>query len=215
VSAPAPLRAVIARDLHPVRPLAPPAIRALALVPVAAATLGAIPLFYFFRPDLPVIGALRAWGFSIIQAAAGIAIVAAALRESVPGRTLSRAALASIFAGGLMLPVAFAGLTANAFDVSPGHAAGIVALFCFRTSAVAALPAVAAAGVLSARALPLRPMVAGALYGFGCGLIADAGLRLWCEFSAPSHIVLAHLGAVAVSTIIGALAAWTLRVCGR
>ena len=44
------------------------------------------------------------------------------------------------------------------------------------------MPALIVAALLAARAFPLRPGVAGALYGLGCGLIADAGLRLYCEY---------------------------------
>ena len=47
------------------------------------------------------------------------------------------------------------------------------------------MPALIVAALLAARAFPLRPGVAGALYGLGCGLIADAGLRLYCEYTAP------------------------------
>ena len=65
-------------------------------------------------------------------------------------------------------------------------------MICFRTSALAALPAVIASGVLAARAFPLRPAIAGALYGLGSGLIADAGLRLFCEYSVPTHVLLAR-----------------------
>jgi hypothetical protein len=49
--------------------------------------------------------------------------------------------------------------------------------------------------------------VAGALYGLGCGLIADAGLRLYCDYSAPLHVVLAHGGAVAGAMMAGSLVA--------
>jgi hypothetical protein len=55
--------------------------------------------------------------------------------------------------------------------------------------------------------LPLRPGVAGALYGLGCGLIADAGLRLYCEYSAPLHVLVAHGGAIVGAMMAGALVA--------
>ena len=73
------------------------------------------------------------------------------------------------------------------------------------------LRSIAASAVLSTRAFPLRPAVAGALYGLGAGLIADAGLRLWCEFSAPAHVLAAHLGAVILSMALGAAAALVSR----
>ncbi len=57
------------------------------------------------------------------------------------------------------------------------------------------MPALLVAALLAARAWPLRPVVAGALYGMGCGLVADAGLRLYCDYSVPMHVLLAHAGA--------------------
>ena len=201
------LRDAIARDLKPTRPLRPPSVRALVLVPLAAAIVVAIPALHAFRPDLATIGFIRAWGFSIGQAVAGLVIVAAALRESIPGRALSRTAVALIVAGGLALPFAMMALTASAFDgPAPGRAWAEGAA-CFRVSALAAVPALIVAALLAARAFPLRPAVAGALYGLGCGLMADAGLRLFCDYTAPLHVVFAHGGAVAGVMGAGALAA--------
>jgi len=206
MSAPADLRDLIARDLAPARPLAPPSTRALALLPIAAVVVASVPLLHELRPDLASIGVLRAFGFSIVQAIAGIAIVAAALRESVPGRQWTVRQVSLLIAGGIALAALLPGLAASAFDVAPGaHSAAAVGVSCFRTSAVAALPALMASAILSARAFPLRPAVAGALYGLGCGLIADAGLRLWCEFSAPEHVLVAHVGAVVVAMAFGAI----------
>src|SRR4029453_17252228 len=92
---PAELRQAIAADLSPVRPLPPPWRRALALAPFAAVLLVAAPLLFQFR-DLDALGWLLSWGASLVQAAAGVGLVAAALRESIPGRTWSTGALASL-----------------------------------------------------------------------------------------------------------------------
>ena len=54
------------------------------------------------------------------QAIAGLVIVAAALRDSIPGRTLSRGTVATIIAGGLVLPSVVLLLTASGFDIGPG-----------------------------------------------------------------------------------------------
>jgi len=213
MSAPADLRTLIARDLAPARPLPPPSVRTLALLPIAAAVVASVPLLHSVRPDLPSIGVLRPFGFSIVQAIAGIAIIAAALRESVPGRQWTVRQVSLLIAGGIALPALLPGLAASAFDVAPGaHSAVAVGVACFRTSAVAALPALIASAILSARAFPLRPVVAGALYGLGCGLIADAGLRLWCEFSAPSHVLSAHVGAIVLCMLLGAFVSLKLRL---
>jgi hypothetical protein len=209
VSAPDDLRAAIARDLKPVKPLRSPFVRALALVPLAAAIVFAVPALHFFRSDIGALGFVRAWGFSYAQAVAGIVIVAAALRESIPGRVLSRTALAWTIAGGLVIPAVVLVLTASTFDIGPAPGRALMeGLGCFRASSAAAVPALILAALLAARAFPLRPGVAGALYGLGCGLIADAGLRLFCDYSEPQHVVFAHGGAVLGAMFAGVLMAW-------
>ena len=212
MTAPPGLRDRIARDLKPARPLRSPSVRALALAPLAVAIVVAVPALHFFRPDMAAIGFLRAWGFSIGQAAAGLVIVAAALREAIPGRSLPRTAIVAIVAGGLLVPAALLTITSTHFDIGPPPGRAWTDGFgCFRASAGAALPALMVAAFLAARAFPLRPSVAGALYGLGGGLIADAGLRLYCEYSQPEHVLLAHGGAIAASIVAGIVLAWVIR----
>jgi negative regulator of sigma F NrsF-like protein len=212
VTTPPGLRDRIARDLEPTRPLRAPFVRVLVLVPLAAAIVVAVPALHFFRSDMGVIGFVRAWGFSVGQAIAGLVIVAAALHEAIPGRALPRAVVASIIAAGLVLPVALLALTAAPFDVGPGPGRALMdGIGCFRTSAVAAVPALVVAAFLAARAFPVRPSAAGALYGLGAGLIADAGLRLYCEYSQPAHVILAHGGAIVASLVAGVVLALVSR----
>jgi hypothetical protein len=205
MNAPKELRDRIRSDLRPTRPLRSPFVRALVLVPIAVAIVLAVPGLHFFRSDMAAIGFVKAWGFSFGQALAGLVIIAAALRESIPGRGLSRTAVAATIAIGLMIPASLLVLTASTFDVGPeaGHALEEGAN-CFRVSAISAIPALFAAAMLAARAFPLRPALAGALYGLGCGLIADAGLRLYCEYTVPEHVLFGHGGAILAAMAIGA-----------
>src|SRR5262245_41871287 len=113
--APAELRRAIAADLLPVRPLAPPWKRALVLAPFAAGLLVAAPLIFQFR-DLEALGWLLSWGASLLQAAAGVALVAAALRESIPGRSWSSGALMLITGGAVILVTA---VTVASWQASP------------------------------------------------------------------------------------------------
>ena len=53
----------------------------------------------------------------------------------------------------------------------------------------------------------MRPALAGALYGLGCGLIADAGLRLFCDYTEPAHVVFGHGGAIVAAMVFGAVVA--------
>ena len=129
-------------------------------------------------------------------------------QESIPGRGLSRGAAIATIAIGLAIPVALLGVTASAFDIGPQPGNELAeGIGCFRVSAISAIPALVAAAFLAARALPLRPGLAGALYGLGCGLIADAGLRLFCEYTVPSHVLFGHGGAIVGAMVFGAVVA--------
>ena len=206
------LRAAIAKDLRPARPLLPPSLRALLLAPLALATVIAVPSLYFFRPDFAELGVVRAWGLSIAEVVIGLTVVALALRESIPGRALSKGTVATAILGGIATPMLVYLITSERFDIGvPPRAQLYVSYICFRTSLGAAVPALLAATVLVARAFPLRPGVAGLLYGLGCGVIADAGLRLYCEFTMPSHVIAAHGGAVVAAMIVGPLLASVVR----
>ena len=210
---PAGLRARLAADYAPVRRLRSPWTRALSILPLAVIALVAAPLAFKVRPDATRLGWIGVWGFSVLQSAIGFTVVVAALRESVPGRGWSRGALALW----LSMPiVAIAAVTMVSWQVSPvllrqewwlGFA------MCFSGSAATALPVVALASILAARAYPTRPAFAGALLGLGAGLMADAGWRTFCHFTEPSHVLSAHLAAVIVSAAIGSLV--STRLCSN
>jgi hypothetical protein len=200
------LRAAIARDLAPVRPLASPVARVAAMIPVAIVLLLAAPLVFSFR-DLDALGLAWSWGASVLQVMAGLALTVAALRESVPGRTWSSLALWLMAAAAVGIVV---GTTLASWQLSPvaiRGAALIVGAMCMASSAITALPATLLAVVLAMRAYPMRPVVTGWLAGLGGGLMADAGWRLFCHFSEPAHVLAAHLGGVVAAGAIGALAA--------
>jgi hypothetical protein len=50
-----------------------------------------------------------------------------------------------------------------------------------------------------------RPTAAGALYGAGAALSINAGWRIACPFSTPSHALGAHGAAIIATVIVGAL----------
>jgi hypothetical protein len=212
-SAPAELRERIAADYRPVRALRSPSARVLAVVPLAIVSLLAAPVAFSVRSDAPMLGWFGVWGLSLMQSVAGVFVIGAALRESIPGRDWSRTAIVLWLA----LPVlAVLGITAASWEASQSLLRShwwMVAGLCFAGSAATALPVVALASVLASRAYPMRPAVAGALLGLGAGLIADAGWRIFCHFSEPAHVLAAHLGAVLMSTVIGMMTA--LRFCDR
>jgi hypothetical protein len=206
------LRAAVARDLRPVRPLATPAVRSMSLVPFALMLLLASVAAFGLRGDAPRVGLPLTWGASSLQMMLGLLLVAGALREAVPGTTLSRRALGAAFATALIAVMTITWLTwwASPTRIGPGSVA-FVWKVCFGATIVTALPALAVSGWLVARAFPLRPGLAGALYGLGAGLMADAGWRLYCHYSDPVHVLGAHTAAVAVTCLLGVLFALFLR----
>jgi hypothetical protein len=174
------------------------------VLPLAVVSLVAAPLVFDLRADAPQLGWVAGWGASVLQAAIGLLLIVASLRESIPGRQLSAVSVAL----GLAVPVVLVlTVTLAVWDLSqvglPRTWWWTVGGLCLAGSAVSALPLVAIGSVLAARAYPVRPVVAGALLGAGAGLIADAGWRMFCHYTEPEHVLSAHLGGVVVAAAIG------------
>lgn len=203
-SVPAELRSRIQADFAAVRPLPSPWARALWCAPFAALALLAAPVFFTVRADAGQLGWFGSWGASLVQVTLGFVLIAAALRESVPGRSWSAGAVGLW----LVIPIALTiAVTFASWDASPvmlRRGWWTVWLACIGGSAATALPVVALASVLVARAYPTRPGIAGWLLGIGAGVMADAGWRMFCHFSEPAHVLSAHLGGVAIAAIAGA-----------
>lgn len=206
--APAGLLSRIGDDLRPIEPLAPPWRRLLFYLPVGLALIAAMPWVWGLRANAGHLGFFATWGLSALQTLVGLLIVGVALFEAVPGRELSPRALAVT---GLAAVALFAGLTFTTQYLEPNQMRPGVALRfaweCFWMATVWSVPALAAAAWLAYRALPTRPAVAGAICGLGSGLIADAGVRLFCWVSEPAHVLFAHGGAIVFLVGLGAGAA--------
>lgn len=218
VELPAELRAAVAGDLRPVRPLPRPSRRVGGVAPIALVLLGAAVAVFGLRQDALRLGFALTWGASTLQMILGLTLVAAALREAVPGTTLSRRALGAAFGTAL---IAVLTITWTTWITSPttipsggiSLSVGYVWRVCLAGTIISALPALAVSGWLVARAFPLRPRLAGALYGLGAGLMADAGWRLFCHFSDPAHVFGSHTLAIAITGLIGmgVAAIWSAR----
>ena len=197
------LREIVARDLRPVSPLPPPTRRIIAIVPIALILLVAAVLVFGLRRDAPRLGLALTWVASALQMAVGLLLTMAALREAVPGTTLSRRVSGAMIGTALIAVIAITTLTwfSSPTRIAPGFIAYVWSV-CLAGTIISALPVLAVAGWLVARAFPLRPRLAGALYGIGAGLIADAGWRLFCHFSDPVHVFGAHTLGIAVVVLI-------------
>ena len=205
MTTPAELRARLAADYAPVRPLPPPFVRAMWVAPFALLALIAAPAFFSVRVDAPQLGWFLTWGMSLVQLSLGFVVIAAALRESVPGRGWTPAQLMLWLAGPVLvvMVITVASAASSAIPLSR-PAWWQVGAMCLTGSAAMALPIVALANVLAIRAYPTRPLVTGTLLGLGAGVMADAGWRIFCHFGEPAHVLSAHLGGVVVSGVVGA-----------
>ena len=198
----------VRHDLRPVRPLPPPSVRALLVLPIGVALLAGLPLFWGLRKNIDQLPSWASWGLSGLEGLAGLLIVGAALAEAVPGRRLSGRAVALTVAAGALIPIAI--MFATDWLLPAPEPAGVRVRYlieCFDQITVWAVPAVAVPAWLAARAWPERPAVAGAFYGLGTGVMADAGARLFCWVSSPLHVLISHGGAILAVTIGGALVA--------
>jgi hypothetical protein len=202
---PAALFSAVKRDLRPVRPLATPTRRALALLPIAIVLLVGMPMFWAWRTH-GVLAPWPAWGPSVLETALSLVILAAGFREAVPGRELSARAL---FVLTCIACIGF--LLVNATTRGPVAVPAETWIRwireCISMAIAFSAPALIAPAWLVSRALPNRPALTGALCGLGVGLMADAGLRLACWDGVYAHIVLAHGGAVVLLVALGALSA--------
>jgi hypothetical protein len=205
---PAVLLSAIKRDLRPVRPLASPARRALALLPLGIALLVGLPMFWSWRSHLSGLTSWASWGLSPLETAAGLLTLAAGFREAVPGRELSGKTLSALIG---FVWIVF--LLINVTHQPPVPAVAPVETTlrwiweCIGMAIAFSAPALALPTWLVSRALPNRPALTGALCGLGVGLMADAGLRLFCWDGTIAHVVIAHGGAIAIVAALGALSA--------
>ena len=202
---PAALLDAVKRDLKPVRPLASPERRALALLPVGIALLVGMPELWSWRTHA-ALAPWPSWGLSALETMLSLVILTAGFREAVPGRELSGRVLTA-----LMCTACVSFVLINMTLKSPAgisHALWIQWFWeCIRTAITFSIPALIAPAWLVSRALPNRPAWSGALCGFGVGLMADAGLRLLCWDGDCMHVLVAHGGAILILVALGALSA--------
>jgi hypothetical protein len=206
---PGSLRDRIAADLRPVRPLLPPWQRAAILAPLGIALLVGTPLWWQVRGDARDLGPLLLWGLSSLQVLTAVLLLAAALRDVVPGRALSARANAALLSGGIALAVAVTFLTWQASpSLMPAGAWARYTYLCFAFSFRDGLPVLLVFLAFAARGLLARPLLVGSLVGLAAGLMSDAGWRAFCSISEPSHVLVGHIGAVAGLAAAGAAISW-------
>lgn len=194
-------REQIVGSLTPVRPLPTPSQRVWTIVPLGLLLAATAPLVNGQRGDLGDYAPLLTWGATGLQALVGLWLLALGFREAVPGRNLSwRAlALATALTTSLLLGVTLVTNAASATVVPAGREWQYWAECVFWPMALGA-PFMILATLMAVRAFPTRPAITGALCGMSAGLLSDAGWRLSCWISEPTHIVGSHgLAALALA----------------
>ena len=196
-------------NFQPVRPLASPLRRTVALVPLAILLFFGPPEYYHWRENLAQLPAWVSWGMSALESLGGCALTGLALRQAVPGMTARPRRILLALAAGLLLFTCVSLSTANVLP-TPLHNPNAWARLvweCVIDELLFAIPSLAISAWLVARALPMRPSLTGAAYGLGVGLMTDAGLRLFCWIDDPLHVFAGHGGAILIGTVGGALIA--------
>jgi len=210
---PAELLSAVKRDLQPIQPLASPSRRALVLLPIGLMLVAGMPAFWHWQAHVKL-APWTWWGASALEMVLSLIILAAAFREAVPGRELSGRKLSTlivmacagfvIFNSGAQLPP----------PTSP-HDWMHWVWECIYMTISFSIPALVTPAWFVARALPNRPALAGALCGLGVGIMADAGLRLFC-WDGGTHLIAAHGGAIVLLVALGAMCATLVeRIKGR
>ena len=198
------LRAAVASDLRPVRPLASPARRALALLAWAAVAAALVLALRGLRTDAAELGLLLTWGVVLAEVAAGAGLVALALAEAVPARGPGRGAALLALGGAAALFVALAAVTRRA---SRGMEVDDPLLSfgpsCAGLQGFIGLTAFAVAALLVLRAAPLRARLAGLLAGAGTGVLAEGVYHLDCPITHLSHVLVWHGSAILLLALFG------------
>jgi len=189
----------LSASLKPVRPL--PSNRVLVLVWlgifVAVSVLGAIPVgFNGFQALSPTRKLLL---YAVVGASA-VLIARCVVEQMIPGlkRVISPglAVALPILSLGILTPLMFPN-----FDMS-GFGQGMV---CLRLGLLCAAPFGVLAWLLMRRGFLTSPMMAAILGGGFAGLAGIGVLALHCAIFNASHILVWHLGVIAITTAAGAI----------
>lgn len=209
ISVPPVLLHQVKGNLAPVRPLASPLRRLLALAPLALVLLFGLPMYYGWRSNLAMLPSWTSWGMSAIESLGGMALMALALRQAVPGLDVRVRWVWLAFAGAALLFASVSLITAHVLPTPlPDLSAWTrLAWECVCMELLFSLPSLAISAWLVARALPTRPALTGAAYGLAVGLMTDAGMRLFCPIDQPFHVFAAHGGVILLGAIGAALTA--------
>jgi len=201
------LRKAVEHDLSPVQPLPPVWRRTVNALAVAATVFTVAVVFFGVRSDIQTIPLWLSWGTSFLELGAAALLIALALRESLPGRSVPTTSAACALTAAVVFQLAVGFAT---WRFSPAGAPWAFDPFgygmsCMGTETALALPTFLVTLLLVFRAYPVRAWMAGLLGGAGAAIAADAITHLRCPVSDLRHVFLWHTGAVLIFSLGGAL----------
>jgi len=198
------LRRAVAADIEPVKPLSPPWVRILWAGPLAVVMAVGTLVAFGLRSDLQGVEVVIAWLPMILQISLGLAVLAIALQETVPGMRVAKPVVYGVCISALALHLA---VNIIMWLRDPmGYEDFLTSWWsCIRYEILLGVPFLAIVTYMAGRALPIRPRYIGLLAGFGSGVIADASWRMVCPVSVPMHFLTAHLGGMLILGATGYL----------
>ncbi len=204
VELPDALRRAVAADIEPVKPLPPPWVRILWAGPLAAVMAAGTLVYFGLQSDLQRAGVAMTWLPMVLQITLGLAVLAIALQETVPGMRVAKPVVYGVCLSALALHLA---VNIIMWLRDPmGYEDFLTSWWgCIRYEILLGVPFLAIVTYMAGRALPIRPRYVGLLAGFGAGVIADASWRMVCPVSIPTHFLTAHLGGMLILGATGYL----------
>src|SRR5690242_29486 len=149
-------------------------------MPLALLLFFGPPMYYHWRENLSSLPSWASWGLSAFETLGGAALMGLALRQAVPGLEVRPRWILLACASGVVLFTCVALTTAHVLPTPLQYSNTWMQLAreCVVMELLFAIPSLAVSAWLVARALPTRPSLTGAAYGFAIGLMTDAGMRL-------------------------------------
>ncbi len=200
------IRDQIQQDTRRVHALAPIWKRAMPLILIWMVLIGLVVMLPGLRSDSELLGPWIVWGFPVVQLLAAYAMVALALRLTIPGSSVSASFLSFLALLGIAIHLGLSGIV---FRLSPTHVEVNrevdLAILCFVTTLVLSLMPSIFVIFVARQGLTSRPMFLGLVCGAGCGLSGEAIWRMHCHYNSWGHILSAHFGAIIAAGLIGFL----------
>ncbi len=196
------LRRALEAESGPVDPLPRVAFRVSWLLAWLCGAVALVVTVVGLRSDMAALGVGLSWVAAAAECGFGLALVALAVREAVPGSGVALPKGLAAIAAGAAAHAVIVLLTWLKRGMPPGTfpPAGLACMSYESALGVAALAIVL---LLVARAYAVRPRWAGLLGGAGAGLLADGVWHLACPFADLQHVLVTHTGSIALLAALG------------